>query len=127
MNTFFERDKIHTILNVFYTRVKGNDVLKDSFQILFLNFEGHVEHITDFWDLTLNSRKKMKNPDNIHFDLVKVHKMWKVDEIELGEWLNIFQKTLNEYAENDPQSRSEIDHWWQITLRLKKFFELNII
>lgn len=122
-----ERRKIVDVLTSFYERVKNNDVLSPSFHILVFDFDNHVENIADFWDLTLNSKKRMENPDNSKFTIVDTHKFWSVDEVELEEWLGLFKLTLDEHAAKDPSFQKAIDRWWQVTLSLKKFFLLRII
>ncbi len=127
MEVLIERGEILKVLYSFYTEVMHNQILKNHFEVLHTNFNGHVENIADFWDLTLNSKRKMKNPSNSKFDVIGVHLSLKPTQADLEEWIKLFKECLFSYAEGDQGKLERVRKWWKITLNIKKFFELKII
>ena len=68
------------------------------------HFSGHIPKIVDFWsEQLLNDYKSTRDKEN----LLKSHETLNIRKGELGRWLVLFRKTLQE----ELSDKDFIDHW----------------
>jgi truncated hemoglobin YjbI len=107
---------IHQVVDAFYEKAKNDVLIGYHFRII-QNFDEHIPRIATFWDLQLlgASERPLTEP----FDVMKVHIPLQIKRGELGRWLVLFRKTLDEMTVLHPEF-SELKETWLTKL---VFFE----
>lgn len=111
-----EREWIFRVVDNFYAKVKV-DVLIGYHFWRITDFDIHIPRIASFWDIQLlgTTDRTLSHP----FDMLGIHEPLKIKYGELGRWLVLFKKTLNEETEKYPEFTYLRERWEE---RLK-FFE----
>lgn len=111
-----ENEWIFHVVHSFYEKAKNDVLIGYHFRIID-DFETHIPRIASFWDLQLlgKTQRTISEP----FDVMKVHIPLGIKRGELGRWLVLFKKTLDEETEKHPEFR-EFKELWLIRLT---FFE----
>ena len=88
-----QNDVILSVVQSFYDKAR-NDILIGYHFRNIADFDEHIPRIAQFWEIQLlgNSAKKVDPP----FDVVKAHVPLGIKRGELGRWLLLFKKTLDE-------------------------------
>ena len=107
-------DWIYKVVNAFYAKAKSDILIGYHFNII-QDFEEHIPRIAAFWDLQLlgSTNRKITEP----FDLLKVHGQLGIKRGELGRWLVLFKKTLDEETLTHPEF-TELKYNWLEKLSL---------
>lgn len=107
---------IHQVVDAFYEKAKNDVLIGYHFRIIH-NFDEHIPRIATFWDLQLlgTTERTLTEP----FDVMKVHIPLQIKRGELGRWLVLFRKTLDEMTTKHPEF-SELKETWLLKL---VFFE----
>jgi truncated hemoglobin YjbI len=110
-----ENQWIYQVVDAFYAKAKIDILIGYHFRVVE-DFEEHIPRIVSFWELQLlgKSSRPIKEP----FDLMKMHIPLGIKRGELGRWLLIFKKTLNEEVEKHPEFAPLKDQW---LLKLDQF------
>jgi truncated hemoglobin YjbI len=88
-----DKDWILKVVNEFYAKAKNDILIGYHFRIIS-DFESHIPRIAAFWELQLlgSTQRTLNSP----FDLMKVHTPLHLKRGELGRWVLLFKKTLDE-------------------------------
>ena len=86
-------DKIVEMVNTFYAKVKIHPTLGPIFNnIIGAHWDRHLPKMYQFWSSVLNTSGVYSgNPMRVHMQITE-----KVDPGNFGQWLTLFQETLNE-------------------------------
>lgn len=111
-----ERDWILSVVKAFYDKARVDVLIGYHFRNIS-DFDEHIPRIASFWDIQLlgNTHRELHSP----FDVMKVHQPLGIKRGELGRWLVLLRKTLDEKVAEFPEYRSLRDEWEE---RLR-FFE----
>ncbi len=84
---------ILSVVDSFYEKAKSDVLIGYHFRNI-KDFEEHIPRIASFWDLQLlgNTERTVTHP----FDLPKLHLALFIKKGEVGRWLVLFRKTLDE-------------------------------
>lgn len=107
------------ILNVvqkFYEKAKGDVLIGYHFWII-KDFETHIPRIAAFWDMQLLAKTDRDYGEP--FDVMKIHTPLGIKRGEVGRWLVLFKKTLDEEVTLRPEF-SDLKTKWLLRL---DFFE----
>jgi len=105
-------DWIFQVVHSFYQKAKSDILIGHHFRII-QDFETHIPRIAAFWELQLlgSTRRPISEP----FDVMKVHIPLNIKRGELGRWLVLFKKTLDEETLKHPEF-SDLKELWLLRL-----------
>lgn len=111
-----ENEWIFQVVHSFYEKAKTDVLIGYHFRNIH-DFETHIPRIATFWELQLLGKtdRTLEKP----FDVMKVHIPLNIKRGELGRWLLLFKKTLDEETLKHPEFR-EFKALWLTRL---DFFE----
>lgn len=94
-NDIASRADIELLVNTFYDKVKGNDILGYIFEdIAQVNWIAHLPRMYSFWESQLLDQQTFTgNPMVKH---IALSKQTSLTEKEFSEWLRLFDKTVDE-------------------------------
>jgi hemoglobin len=97
------REDLEKMLGAFYKKAFKDDLISHFFiEVVPLNLETHIPHITDFWEsVLLDGRGYRKNVMEIHLDISKKS---KIEKAHLDRWVKIFSETVDEMFEGTKAS-----------------------
>lgn len=109
-------DWIFQVVHAFYEKAKNDVLIGYHFRII-KDFESHIPRISTFWELQLlgSTQRTLSEP----FDVLKVHIPLQIKRGELGRWLLLFKKTLEEETLRHPEF-ADLKELWLTRL---SFFE----
>lgn len=107
---------IFEVVSSFYDKAKIDVLIGYHFRNV-ADFDTHIPRIATFWDLQLTgkSQRRLEQP----FDMMGVHIPLGIKPGELGRWLVLFKKTLDEKMALHPEF-GELKKEW---LERLSFFE----
>lgn len=99
---------IHQVVDAFYAKAKNDVLIGYHFRVIH-NFDDHIPRIATFWDLQLLgvTERALTEP----FDVMKVHIPLQIKRGELGRWLVLFRKTLDEMTLKHPEFSDLKEAW----------------
>lgn len=102
-------DWILAVVDSFYDKAKTDILIGYHFRNI-KDFEEHIPRIASFWDLQLlgKTERKITHP----FDVATLHLALKIKKGEVGRWLVLFRKTLDEMTAAHPDM-NEIAKLWR--------------
>lgn len=105
---------IFAVVKSFYDKAKTDVLIGYHFRII-PDFEEHIPRIAAFWEIQLlgATKRTLSEP----FDVMKVHIPLGIKPGELGRWMVLFKKTLEE------KSTEEFSDLKKIWLERLSFFE----
>lgn len=101
-----KQEWIFRVVERFYDKAKVDVLIGYHFRNI-QDFDAHIPRIATFWDLQLLG--KTERPLSEPFDLIKVHIPLHIKRGELGRWLVLFRKTLDE--ETIPEMEELKKNW----------------
>ncbi len=113
---------ILAVVDSFYEKAKTDVLIGYHFRNI-KDFDEHIPRIASFWDLQLlgNTERKITHP----FDVANLHLALMIKKGEVGRWLVLFRKTLDEMTTTHPEMnelaiewRKRLVHFEGIFLRL---------
>lgn len=109
---------ILTVVENFYAKAKTDVLIGYHFRVIH-DFDEHIPRIAAFWDLQLlgKTSRRLTSP----FDVMNIHLKMGIHRGELGRWLLLFRKTLDEEVTKDPSKKDLQDKWEE---RLKTFEQI---
>jgi len=112
-----EQELVSKIIISFYEKARKDVLIGYHFRHI-QDFETHIPRIISFWEVQLlgKTESKIFPP----FDLFNVHTPLNIKPGELGRWMVLFKKTLDEEFE-DVQETELKQRWLEKLL----FFELS--
>jgi hemoglobin len=97
------REDIGFMVRTFYNKVRRNDILGPIFNKIVNDWEVHLEHLTDFWEMVLLH----SGPGAGKFNPIPVHKEVDnqtendISEVHFENWLVLWFETLDQYFEGE--------------------------
>lgn len=110
-----DADWIFNVVSAFYEKAKDDVMIGYHFRNI-QDFDSHIPRIAAFWDLQL--RGKTEREIDKKFDVLNAHLPLNIKRGELGRWLVLFKKTMDEKL-NQPE-QAELKKKW---LERLDFFE----
>ena len=93
---------IEEVIKSFYSKATKDIIIGYHFRHID-NFETHLPRITRFWAVQLiemdTHTKKNIFEDGVPSDIIKKHVYLKVKKGEIGRWILLFQKSIEEFFE----------------------------
>lgn len=89
-----QNEWIFKVVNSFYEKAKDDILIGYHFRNI-PDFNTHIPRISAFWELQLLG-KTTRPYEGGPFDVINVHMPLKIKRGELGRWLLLFRKTLEE-------------------------------
>jgi truncated hemoglobin YjbI len=91
---------IFQVVTAFYEQAKNDILIGYHFRNIH-DFELHIPRIAAFWEIQLlgSTEKKFGEP----FDVMKAHIPLEMKRGELGRWLLLFRKTLDQTKKSHPE------------------------
>lgn len=111
-----EREWIFEVVSSFYEKAKIDVLIGYHFWVI-KDFDEHIPRIAAFWEIQLLG--STERPLAQGFDVRNIHLPMGIKRGELGRWLVLFNKTLDEKVKAYPEF-SDLAEVWRERL---KFFE----
>lgn len=110
------QDWIFRVVDCFYAKARADVLIGYQFWRI-QDFDTHIPRIAAFWELQLlgSTTRELSHP----FDAMNAHIPLHLKKGELGRWLVLFRKTLDEETGKCPEF-GELRQNWEERL---KFFE----
>ncbi|HXH73495.1 MAG TPA: hypothetical protein VNJ08_00920 [Bacteriovoracaceae bacterium] len=111
-----DREWIFSVVSAFYEKARYDVLIGYHFRNIE-DFDLHIPRIASFWEIQLlgSSMRPTAEP----FDVMKAHLPLGIKRGELGRWLVLFRKTLDEETKLHPEFQ-DLKNQWEEKL---KFFE----
>lgn len=97
------REDVDFLVRSFYAQVRNHESLGPIFNEIVRDWEIHLVHLSDFWEMILlqNGPGAGKfNPTRVHREVdAKVNHA--IDQVHFGNWLELWFKTLDENFEGE--------------------------
>jgi len=103
MNTIKNRRDISQLVNVFYAKIRKDELLGPIFNrhISDEKWPEHLSKLTDFWETNLFGLAKFKgNPSAKHLK-VDANLNHTIEQTHFGKWLQLWFETINELYEGE--------------------------
>ena len=99
---------ILAVVDSFYQKAKTDVLIGYHFRVI-KDFDEHIPRIASFWDLQLlgKTERTLSHP----FDVAKLHLALKIKKGEVGRWLVLFRKTLEEMTGAHPEMKDLAKDW----------------
>lgn len=95
------RADIAILVRQFYDKIRADEEISPYFNELILDWNSHLEKLTDFWETNLFTIRKYKgNPIEVH-NKVDEHFQGQINPNEFGIWLNYWFQTLDSLFEGE--------------------------
>lgn len=97
------RKEVDFLVRTFYDRVRHHEVLGPVFNTLVENWEEHLIHLSDFWEMIL----LQTGPGRGKFNPTKVHQQvdanWghAITQVHFGNWLELWFSTIDRHFEGE--------------------------
>jgi truncated hemoglobin YjbI len=101
-------DWILNVVQSFYDKAKDDILIGYHFRVVH-DFETHIPRIASFWEMQLlgKSSRQVEAP----FDVLKIHSVMGIKRGELGRWLVLFRKTLDDQVYLHPEMNDLKKSW----------------
>lgn len=99
---------IFAVVDSFYKKAKNDVLIGYHFRVI-QDFDEHIPRIATFWDIQLlgKTERTLTHP----FDIPNLHLALKIKKGEVGRWLVLFRKTLEEMTAAHPEMNDLADLW----------------
>lgn len=95
------RKEVDFLVRRFYAQVRVHEDLGPIFNGLVNDWDHHLEHLSDFWEMILlqsgPGRAKF-NPTKVHRE-VDVQVDHSIEQVHFGNWLELWFSTVDRYFE----------------------------
>ncbi|NNC94722.1 MAG: group III truncated hemoglobin [Chitinophagales bacterium] len=101
MNTIKTRKDVRHLVNVFYAKIRKDELLGPIFnsQISAEKWPEHLNRLTDFWESNLfGVAKFIGNPSTKHIK-VDASMDYTIEQIHFARWLHLWFETIDELYE----------------------------
>jgi len=109
------QELIFQVVDSFYDKAKTDILIGYHFRVIE-DFDTHIPRIAAFWEMQLLGSTKREFGDK--FDLINIHTPLVIKRGELGRWLLLFKKTMDE-----KMTAPEFENLKQLWLTRLDFFE----
>lgn len=97
------RKEVDFLVRRFYEKVREHELLGPIFNQIVEDWDHHLEHLSDFWEMILlqtgPGRGKF-NPTKVHRE-VDAEVNHTIDQVHFGNWLELWFATLDRYFEGE--------------------------
>ncbi|WP_149276558.1 group III truncated hemoglobin [Pareuzebyella sediminis] len=95
------REDVALLVRSFYKKIRKDSELGPFFNTIILDWEGHFELLTDFWETQLFLKRKYQgNPITKHQEVDKKMNQTITSE-HFGLWLNLWFETIDSLFEGE--------------------------
>lgn len=97
------RREVDFLVRRFYEKVRMHEVLGPVFNQIVEDWEHHLVHLSDFWEMIL----LQTGPGAGKFNPTKVHREvdasmnHQIDQVHFGNWLELWFSTIDRYFEGE--------------------------
>ena len=97
------RKEVDLLVRSFYEQVRVHELLGPVFNEVVQDWEVHLVHLSDFWEMIL----LQTGPGAGRFNPTKVHREvdekvdYSIDQVHFGNWLELWFATLDQYFEGE--------------------------
>ena len=97
------RKEVDFLVRSFYDQVRVHELLGPIFNEVVQDWEVHLVHLSDFWEMIL----LQTGPGAGKFNPTKVHREvdekvdYSIDNVHFGNWLELWFATLDQYFEGE--------------------------
>ena len=97
------RKEVDFLVRSFYDQVRVHELLGPIFNEVVQDWEVHLVHLSDFWEMIL----LQTGPGAGKFNPTKVHREvdekvdYSIDHVHFGNWLELWFATLDQYFEGE--------------------------
>ena len=97
------RKEVDLLVRSFYDQVRVHELLGPVFNEVVQDWEVHLVHLSDFWEMIL----LQTGPGAGKFNPTKVHREvdekvdYSIDQVHFGTWLELWFVTLDRYFEGE--------------------------
>lgn len=108
------------VVDSFYAKAKTDILIGYHFRVVE-NFDEHIPRIASFWELQLlgKASRKLSAP----FDVLNIHQHMGIHRGELGRWLLLFRKTLEEEVTLAPEFLDLKKEWEERLETFERIFK----
>lgn len=97
------REDVDFLVRRFYEQVRDHELLGPVFNEIVQDWEVHLVHLSDFWEMILlqtGPGAGKFNPTKVHREVdAKVN--YSIDQVHFGNWLELWVATLDQYFEGE--------------------------
>lgn len=93
------REEVDFLVRRFYDRVREHELLGPVFNGIVEDWEHHLIHLSDFWEMILlqtGPGRGMFNPTKVHRE-VDAQVDHSITQVHFGNWLELWFATIDEY------------------------------
>lgn len=112
-------DLIFQVVQAFYDKARYDVLIGYHFRII-PDFDVHIPRIAAFWEIQLLG--KTSRPLESPFDILKVHVPLHIKRGEIGRWLLLFKKTMDEHPIPDELKTKWLERLDFFEERFLRFF-----
>lgn len=97
------RKEVDTLVRSFYDQVRAHDLLGPIFNEVVQDWEVHLVHLADFWEMIL----LQTGPGAGKFNPTRVHREvdekvdYSIDQVHFVSWLELWFSTIDQYFEGE--------------------------
>lgn len=97
------RREVDFLVRRFYEKVRQHEVLGSVFNQIVKDWDHHLVHLSDFWEMIL----LQTGPGAGKFNPTKVHREvdatmnHQIDQVHFGNWLELWFSTIDRYFEGE--------------------------
>lgn len=97
------RKEVDFLVRRFYDQVRRHDLLGPIFNQIVEDWDHHLVHLSDFWEMIL----LQTGPGAGQFNPTRVHREvdskvdYSVDQVHFGNWLELWFTTIDRYFEGE--------------------------
>ncbi|MHA7128878.1 group III truncated hemoglobin [Algoriphagus namhaensis] len=97
------RKEVDFLVRRFYREVRSHDILGPIFNEIVQDWDHHLVHLSDFWEMILLKT----GPGQAKFNPTKVHREvdeqvnHQIDQVHFGHWLELWFRTVDRYFEGE--------------------------
>lgn len=97
------RKEVDLLVRSFYEQVRVHELLGPVFNEVVQDWEVHLVHLSDFWEMIL----LQTGPGSGKFNPTKVHREvdakvdYSIDQVHFGNWLELWFGTIDQYYEGE--------------------------
>lgn len=119
-----KNDWILEVVDSFYDKAKTDVLIGYHFRVI-QDFDSHIPRIATFWELQLLGKPSREITEP--FDMFNVHLPLLIKPGELGRWLVLFRKTLDEKVAAHPEFKDLREMWEERLVTFEGIFKRMIV
>lgn len=106
-NDIKTRKDVFLLVSGFYKKVRLNPEIGPFFNEVILDWDEHLEKLTDFWESSLFFKSLYKgNPQKVHVKVDQENNQ-QISSYHFGIWLNLWFETIDELYEGELAHRAK--------------------